>query len=221
MNADCSQKQHNVLQVVYICAVGYNRSGNHIDHCRRFIDTYKQYPAGISHDLVVIVNGAKIDKDITSMFSSVNCTLYQGDNVGWDIGGYIKYAQDCPRHIEALVCFGSMIKLKKANWLKRIHDVISKYGPGCYGLLSNSRSGWMRSRAFVIQPFILRTYPIKVASRHSRREFEDGMRSILWWSKVLKCKSYLITWSRVFETNQNDPVNGWWNGNHKEILVIG
>jgi len=203
-------------KVLYVAATRYKW---YEEFTERFLSTYSLYPSGLQHDLVVIVNGDTINDDIKKKFTSrVQCEFFQGDNVGCDIGAYIKYSNIC-YNADSIVCCGTPTYFEEQSrgWLYKLSQAWEKYGPNCYGTNPNVRPS-LRSACMCMPPYFLRSYPHKVEARNQRRDFEDGPESIAWWTAILKHKTYLVTCSDVYEL---PIVNGhYWNGDTSDIIMV-
>jgi len=199
------------FKILYIAAVPL---AGFVEYADRFVSGYLKYPPGYDHKLVVIVNGAEIDDRIRFIFSPTGCEFYQGDNIGFDTGSYISYAKEF-QDADAFVCCGTQINFTRSGWLKRYSEAWDAYGPNYYGALPNVRPA-IRTLGFCIPPSFLRSYPNPVITRQERRNFEDMHMNMMWYAMHIGHKTYLVTWSGIYEIPvQNDH---YWNGDNNDLL---
>ena len=193
--------------------------------CSRFVNTYKKFPPEYTHRLCIVVNGSPVTDHIKSRFDGIKCEYALHNNVGWDIGAYIKISEDPAWLADAIFCCGSTTHFKKAGWLNRICSVWNDLGPNLYGSHGSHeiRPHIRTAAGFLVPPFFLASYPNKptqdTVNKHERYNFEHGECSLTWYASVLKHKSLVVTWDGVYEMPDWPAIyNGYRHGDQSNCL---
>lgn len=205
------------ITLAYICVT---QGRNSPVLAQRFVDSYKQYPPGYKHDVVVICNGGSPGLWLSRIFKSTGWTMFQRSNDGWDIGGFIHLANETK--CDCLMCLGESVYAHRAGWLWRIAEAWDEYGPGMYGVYSSYLvRPHMNTTAFAIAPEYLREYrPQPVLTRQDRYEFEHGL-SAMWKQTMRKGGvARLVTWDGEYLSDAwRSPSNILWNGDQSNCLL--
>jgi len=192
--------------MVYIYAYQYlNMSG----YLRRFIDTYRKFPAGRDHKLLVVINGGyAYDQDL-ALINELDCDVVECDNLAFDTGAYRDIAASDYGKTEAMFCCGATTHFMKAGWLDRICHVWDQLGPNLYGAIGSheQRPHIRTATGFLLSPFFLTSYPHPSIDTE-RYNFEHGEESLTWWATILKHKALMVTWDGVYEQHQWPMVKG-------------
>jgi len=102
------------------------------DYAQRFVQCYHDFPPGIEHDSIVMLNGVRETSEIACMFSPLpNLSLIMHDNSGFDIGAFQHAAKVVP--CDMILFFGASTFMRRAGWLLRMVEAYQKHGPGQYG----------------------------------------------------------------------------------------
>lgn len=204
------------VTMAYICVTQGQNS--HV-MAQRFVDSLKQFPPGYPNKLAVICNGGRLSPYITRMFDGLDAEFFPRSNDGWDIGGFIELAHQCPS--DMMMCFGESVHFHRADWLQRIVEAWSQFGPGMYGCYASYLTRpHMNTTAFAIIPKALRAYPYKVTTRETRYAFEHGPDAI--WRQVERSNlpALLVTWDGVYDMpNWRSAENILWRGDQSNCLV--
>lgn len=187
----------------------------------RFVNTYREYPPGPDHDLIVVCNGGPLPTETGVLFSGVGARFFPRSNDGWDIGGYIDTARGPGKDYDCLVCFGESVYFHKPGWLERIVESWDKCGPGMYGCLSsNVIRPHLQTTAFATSPQFLRAYPTPIRSRGDRYTFEHGQFSFWKWLTIQNKPVRLVTWDGCWTPEEwRMPSNIIWKGDQTNCLV--
>ena len=90
--------------VVYVYPL--NGQGHYFDLAARFIAGYNECPVGITHDLLVVCNGAPITDEARFLFGGIpNCKFMEHNNSGYDVGAFQRASREHPS--ELMVFFGA------------------------------------------------------------------------------------------------------------------
>jgi hypothetical protein len=204
------------ITIAYICVP---TGPNTTVMVQRFTDSFKRCPPECDHDLIVICNGSKPSPFLTGMFDGLDARFYVRSNDGWDIGGYLEYAKQCPS--DMMMCLGESVHFHRAGWLARIADAWNQHGQGMYGCYSSYLvRPHLNTTAFGIGTKFLRDYPLKVSTRQDRYNFEHGASSM--WMKVYKSghPAMLVTWDGMYgHAEWRNPENILWKGDQSNCLV--
>lgn len=204
---------------------------HHVELAIRFITTYREHPAGMEHELVVVCNGNHHYEPLVwrgdrvwsakDLFYFIpNTCFFYHDNTGHDIGAY----QHVARHIDAdiMVCLGQSVYFHRDGWLKRWSAGWESYGPGMYGVFSSHEtSQHLNTSAFAVPPrFFKRYYPETVSSHDQRYAFENSKGA--FWKRVNVGGNpvCLVTWDGIWAPgNWRRPPNIFRRGDQSNCLV--
>lgn len=205
------------ITLAYICVVNGRNSPV---LAQRFVDSYRQYPPGYKHDVVVICNGGPPGPWLAKIFKDTNFRIFPRTNDGWDIGGYIHLAKESKS--ECLMCLGESVYSHKAGWLRKVAEAWEEYGPGMYGVYSSFLvRPHLNTTAFACARECLAGYGRPVLTRDERYAFEHGpsamWRQIAWSGKA----AFLVTWSGVYDYPEwRSPDNILWRGDQTNCLLF-
>ncbi len=102
---------------------------------QKFIASYKQYAAGVDHDLIVMYKGGDTHRQL---FEGIAHQPFIIDDEGFDITAYMKLA-NASKH--KLLCFSnSNTTLLSQGWLKKLSDGLSGNGVGMVGATASFES---------------------------------------------------------------------------------
>ena len=119
----------------------------------KFIASYKQYAAGVDHDLIVIYKGGAVHQQL---FEGIAHQPFFISDEGLDITAYMKLAKESKHR---LLCFSnSNTTLLSQGWLKKLADGLSENRVGLVGATGSfeslatsfellSKVGWLAKRA--------------------------------------------------------------------------
>lgn len=208
--------------IVYVYAgIGGKK---YVDYALRFVQNYKEFPPGIEHESVVMLNGVPCSTDLEAMFNPLQNLKFLGhDNSGYDIGAFQHAAREVPA--DMMVFFGASAFLQVANWLLRMAQVFSidqkcQYGcMGNVGLLRYHVWPHIRTTGFWMNPTLMNSYPIVVTKPEQRFPFEHGPNCFTEWLRKKGIKSYVVTTNGVYDWKDwNADPNGFQRGNQSSLL---
>lgn len=191
---------------------------------RRFVDTYKRFPAGASHKLWVICNGGVLSPQQKAIYAGTNPVFMSRDNTGWDVGAFL---DACTAIVESgvkcdmVMCCGSNTHFKRAGWLRRLSDVWDKNGPGMYGVTASYEiRPHFNTSSFVCPPKLVADYPFSVTCMEDRYHFEWGSRSLMRQAESAGMPVLLVTWDGEYPVSQfRKARNGYRNGDQSGCLA--
>lgn len=209
--------------VVYVYAPG---SGANCDnYLFRFLKCYHDFPPGIEHETVIVLNGIRATSEITCLFSPLkNCGFIEHDNSGYDIGAFQCAARNVP--CDMMVFFGASTFFTRGGWLLRMASAFRNHGNAQYGAMgSGAELGanvWahIRTTAFWMPPQLMNEYPKIVRDPAGRHPFEHGKDCFTEWLKKRGLASWEVTWNSEFIVRNwgSDP-NGFHRGNQSGLLA--
>jgi hypothetical protein len=124
------------IGVIYLCRFAEGERP-----VRRFVDSYRAHPAGLSHDLHVIFKGFP-SKDslaaVRALFGELPLHSIELEDKGYDIGSYFIAAKRVanPR----LIFFNTFAELLGEGWLKKFDDALRLPGVGLVGATGSWQS---------------------------------------------------------------------------------
>ncbi len=137
---------------------------------RAFADSYRHYPAGADHELVVLFNGVEPEQhsQLTSELRGIEHRLLSLERPVQDLTAYA-WAGDRLNHDR--VCFlNSHSRLLAADWLSKLDDALSLPGTGLVG----ATGSWASFRSAALNALRLPS-PYRAAPEPSR-----ALRRELW-----------------------------------------
>jgi len=118
-----------------------NRKAEGEEPVRRFFESYKKFPAGISHQLIIIYKGYKAEEleSASKIFESVeHKKIILEDNMT-DIDSYIKAAHQCAQ-FEYLCFLNTFSIITTKNWLNFLTNAVDKNDVGIAGATGSFES---------------------------------------------------------------------------------
>jgi hypothetical protein len=118
---------------VDLCVVHLVRRGGELGSLRRFVDSYNEYDAGVSHRLVLLLKGFQSKEEVRPYERVAEPLSYEKIEVsdeGFDLTAYTKAARrlDCSR-----VCFlNSHSRILDSGWLGKLSSALTP-GVGIVG----------------------------------------------------------------------------------------
>lgn len=202
--------------VVYIAVTHGPITAN---YCSRFVGSWIVNPPGVDCDLVVSCNGGPLAIETAMLFLPLQAKFYPRSNdPGWDISAFL----DIVRAFECdmICCLGESVYFHRPNWLKRVVDTWTRFGPGMYGFFSShAGNAHLNTTAFCVDPKYLKGYP-HVSTHAQRYEFEHGPTAL--WRRVhsFGAPVMLVTWDGAWKPGQwRQGKNILWRGDQTNCMV--
>ena len=211
-----------MIAVVYVFPL--NGSGIYLDLALKFIESYKRFPAGTEHQMVVVCNGSPVTDEVQCLFGEIpNCAFLEHDNSGYDCGAFQRASREIPA--DMMVFFGATAYIKGAGWLARMDQAWKEYGDTLYGAMGNRGNSYysvqphIRSTGFWISTALFNQYPHRVTTPDGRYPFEHGQFCLTNWIKSKRRIPYVVSWDGVYSEPLWDSIpNGYHNGNQSNLL---
>jgi hypothetical protein len=209
------------IELVYVYPVG----GHYDEYAYRFLESYRANPPGLEHSTTIVCNGGPMSGTMECIFSGLpNCTFFNHDNSGYDIGAYQQVSRRVP--CDMMVFFGSSAYLKRPGWMIPMAAAFEKYGPNClYGSMGNQGNAacsvfpHIRTTGFWLSPALLNAYPFIINKPEYRYHFEHGQDCLTEWVKKRGGRNFVVGWSGEFEYPYWDSIpNGYHQGDQSAIL---
>jgi hypothetical protein len=196
----------------------------------RFVQTYKQFPPQIEHELLVVCcNGphAAGYGPATTLFKGLASRFATYDGGGWDIGA----GQSIAHRVDAdfLVCANAGVYFHRAGWLRRFAEARMEHGEGLYGasasyepspFVQGRLNPHIRTSFYGCNPETFRQYPFKIDSREKSFKFEAGEWSFTQWFEQQGLPAYLVTWDGSYQKQDfRKPPNVFRKGDQSNTLV--
>ncbi len=192
------------------------------DYAARFVTTYREYPGGHEHDLMIVANGGALPTSAAVLFQGLNARMWpHANDDGWDVSAYIDAAKGPCATYDMMVCLGESVYFHREGWLRRLAQAWNTHGPGMYGpYASNTIRGHLNTTAFCCHPFMLKNYPKRVVTRPDRYEFEHGEHAL--WRRLNErgVPVRMVTWDGEWDHRSwRTPRNILWRGDQSNLLV--
>lgn len=165
------------------------------DHFEQFVRAYQGYPAGISHDLLVVFKGFSSETKLEEgrkAFSPVTFEELHQDDLRFDIGAYAEAAHqvECDR-----ICFlNTTSEPASAHWLLKLALNLEQPGVGLVGATGSFEGGGVgpsfpnvhiRTNAFMMRAPLARQIlggfevTSKVDAYHAEHQFNSITRQVV------------------------------------------
>lgn len=108
---------------------------------RAFLDSYRAHPAGIEHDLHVILKGFPDERSSAAaraLFGPLSANLIELDDTGYDIGSYLAAARRIANH--RLVFLNTFSEILADDWLVRLDAALNHPDVGLVGATGSWQS---------------------------------------------------------------------------------
>jgi hypothetical protein len=136
MTAYACNGKNDKVAVVYLA-----RAAEGAAAFRRFAESYRNHPAAMPHELVVVYKGfdqVSQLREARTVFAGIPHRGIEVDDSGFDIGSYLTVARKLDHH---LVCFlNTHTELQAAGWLALLHRHASKPNVGIAGAMGSFES---------------------------------------------------------------------------------
>lgn len=190
------------------------------DIVERFVNSYLEYDAGLSHDLYVCASGAALSLSSQELLRGLNYGSFVYRGGGWDIGAY----QYCARYLQSydlVLCLNSQAYLSQYNWLKHFAEAYRNYGPGVYGASSSFEvSPHVRTSSFAFSPRLILDYPLTVRCRYDACVFEHSPGNFSLWARSKNLPVYVVMRSGAYELLESRRgKNVFRRGTQEDLLI--
>lgn len=208
------------ISLVYVQPVE-SISPDFFNYACRFALTLEQFKPDSDFELIVVSNGGEPSDQSKFIFSYFyNARFIVGDNVGQDVGAYLKISPELDSDL--MVCFGSSSYFRMNGWLERIKESFSKYGDTLCGASGHQGTGdihpHIRTTGFWMSPKLLSKYPKRRIETHERYEFEHGASCLTNWVKSQGKHPMVITKIGDYTLHQCDSAPGGYHSSQENLL---
>ena len=169
-----------------LCLVHLARAQNGVEPLRSFLASYREHPAGVDHELLIVFKGFRkpLPPEYEWALAGLPHSRRFVDDRGLDVDVYVETARAVPCDVFCFVNSYSVILVD--DWLRKLHDALQLDGVGLVGA-----SGTWQSH--------FRSYfdPALLAEGAARRPN---------WKKIL------LRWFPWLKTLRNLPREWHWRG---------
>ena len=194
-------------------------SGTYDECARRFVKTYKEFPAGYDHELVVVFTGAWANPDQLAIYENlpIRPMMYSGS--GWCSGAH----QHASMYITSDIAFYSSNRtyFVRSGWLARLMEARMKHGYGLYGTMTSFHmSKHIRTNFYGLDPAYFRNTEHKFESREDTWKLEHGEWNISQFHAKNFPASKMVTWDGEYSMDDwRKPDNIFRRGDQSNLLV--
>ncbi|MES1180138.1 MAG: glycosyltransferase [Hyphomicrobium sp.] len=179
----------NNISVFYLA-----RLAEGFDKFQQFADSYRQHPAGVNHELVVIAKGSSRKGEFAALAEIFKGLPHRiavvADDIGYDIQAY-RLAAATSSH--EYVCFLNTFSIILADeWLRKLYDAMTLPGTGMVGATGSfeslyssfevvNRANWFLQNEVAFNRDIIRGIEWKASDLHrsSWKEYNSKHRRFL------------------------------------------
>lgn len=148
----------------------------------RFIQSYRQFPPTLEHDLVVVATGVDVvSNQVQAHYPEAKHFLtYQGG--GWDIGAHQYAVRRLHKEYDLVICAATPVYFVGPNFLERMAEAFSWWGDGFFGPMA-SYEAWphIRTCCWAARPQTFIHYPHTIDTRPKTFRAESGQWNISQW----------------------------------------
>ncbi|MHB1236571.1 MAG: hypothetical protein ACYCY7_03315 [Gallionella sp.] len=119
-----------------LCVAHLVRAQNGIETFTRFIESYRQNPGGINHDLLVIFKGFNSPdekKEYLRLLAPFKYATLDVPDIGFDITAYFTVVKRFAAQYRYFCFLNSSSEILDHEWLSKLHKHISQPGVGLVG----------------------------------------------------------------------------------------
>jgi hypothetical protein len=109
---------------------------------RAFLDSYRAHPAGLEHDLHIVLKGFPNQSALTAaraLFGTLPINTIEVDDTGYDIGSYFSAARSVSN--QKLLFFNTFSEILADGWLDHFASALAMPGVGLVGATGSWQSG--------------------------------------------------------------------------------
>lgn len=166
---------------------------------QRWVNTYRQFDAGMSHELVIGCCGGEPSKEIRYLYHGLFCQYKVYTGAGSDIGA----CQAIMRELDTdfVVCMSTPVYFWHPGWLARIVVTRKFFGDGLYGpMASYQNRPHIRTSCWGVDPKTFAQYPFTIDCREKA-----------CWAE---------SFGGIAQTGQNWQISDWYLAQGKPALLV-
>lgn len=152
-----------------LCVVHLVRIHNGIEPFRRFLESYRENPGGIDHDLLIIFKGFSDPQDVqeyTKLLATFKHLTLEVPDDGFDITAYLASVLRYSDRYRYFCFLNSYSVILDHNWLEKLHRHIVRPGIGMVGATGSCQSHRGNTPAWLL--------PLVIAKIFFRTRKEGG-----------------------------------------------
>ena len=194
---------------------------------RKFAQTYKTFPPGIEHELLVVCCNGPATTAVSVCFKGLTDRFETYFGSGRDCGAALSVAPKIDA--DFLIFANADVHFYRAGWLKRFAEARMKHGDGLYGATASYESypfvpGYInphiRTSFYGSNPQTFREYPFKIDTRDKCFKFESGEWKFMQWVEDRGEPCLLVTWDGCYAKEDfRKPANVFRRGDQSNNLI--
>lgn len=196
------------------------RDPNFDPFAERFVKTYQEFPAGVEHQLRVVVCNGEPRDNLKELFDPLKAEYHGYYQNGRDIGAQQFVA--CGLNSDWVVCTSSRTYFHRAGWLKKMVEAREQYGDGLYGAMASFEGRpHIRTCFYACSPEEFGRYPFVIETAESSYRFESGFGSFTDWFAFRNKPGVMVTWNGCYLKNEwRSAENIFRKGDQSNCLVF-
>lgn len=194
---------------------------------KRFVASYKEFPAEHEHDLVVVFCNGSASPEMIEIYDGLTPRNVFYDGSGRDVGA--QQATALESKCDFSVAVNSRVYFHKAGWLKRMMEAREQNGPGVYAAMASFEGCplgqvWpnphLRTAFYGMDTELWHQFPHAINSRADSFRFESGEWNIANWCEANGYRAMLVSWGGCWDRHDWRQVpNGFRSGDQSNCLV--
>ena len=191
------------------------------DAARRFVESYRRYPADAEHRLFLVNSNGGLTHEIESFFEGVEYAVIKYPGSGWDIGAH-QFSSLTMDPNDWIMCFSSWAHFRRRGWLKAFVEARERFGDGLYGSTSSFDGNLhLRGTGFFVRCERMQRYPYGCNSSRESHWFEHGPDSLSQWCVRQGFGAWLVTPNEVVPlSDSRRPSNIFRRGDQSNIWTF-
>lgn len=194
----------------------------------KFAVSYRTYPAGSDHELVVVLDRGNPTVDDYSIWSGITCRFVKHDGApdDWSWPIQTTLAND---PCDFMVMFVTRAYFHRPGWLKRIVDARQKHGDGLYGSMASevgsplqthpAPNPHLRGTMWAFDQSTIAKFPHTIKTPQDESRLECGEWNIANWYESTRKPAMLVTFDGEYsKPDWNKPENTFCKGDQSNLL---
>lgn len=141
-----------------LCVVHLVRAQNGIEPFKRFLESYRENPGGVEHDLLIVFKGFNRPQDTREyreLLAPIKHATFDVSDEGYDITAYCSVVKRYSEQYRYFCFLNSYSVILDSDWLKKLYQYISRPSVGLVGATGSWGSHVSYYKLLALPPFSL------------------------------------------------------------------